>query len=84
MSDKLIEVLLCEIKQLQKDIRVINNEVVSLRIENQELKAELHALKTFFMPEPKSNAKLYTVLITTIGGAVAGLIAVINNLVTHK
>ena len=84
MSDKLIEVLLCEIKQLQKDIRVINNEVVSLRIENQELKAELHALKTFFMPETKSNAKLYTVLITTIGGAVAGLIAVINNLVTHK
>ena len=80
MSDKLIELLVCEIKGLQKEVRVIADTVVNLRLENQELKAELHQLKEFFMPSNKSSVKFYTVLVTTIGGAMAGLIAIINNL----
>jgi|DEB0MinimDraft_10_1074344.scaffolds.fasta_scaffold57459_3 regulator of replication initiation timing len=83
-EDKLIQVLLFEIRNLQKEIKQVSAEVVSLRIENQELKAELHALKNFFMPENKSNLKLYTLIVTTVGGAMAGLIAVINNMVAHK
>jgi|DEB0MinimDraft_3_1074331.scaffolds.fasta_scaffold123863_2 regulator of replication initiation timing len=80
MSDKLIELLVCEIKGLQKEVRVIADTVVNLRLENQELKAELHQLKEFFMPSNRSSVKFYTVLVTTIGGAMAGLIAIINNL----
>jgi len=80
MSDKLIELLVCEIKGLQKEVRVIADTVVNLRSENQELKAELHQLKEFFMPSNRSSVKFYTVLVTTIGGAMAGLIAIINNL----
>ena len=75
MSDKLIELLVCEIKGLQKEVRVIADTVVNLRLENQELKAELHQLKEFFMPSNRSSVKFYTVLVTTIGGAMAGLIA---------
>ena len=84
MSDKLIELLVCEIKGLQKEVRVIADTVVNLRLENQELRSELHQLKEFFMPSSKSSIKFYTVLVTTIGGAMAGLIAIINNLVAHK
>jgi regulator of replication initiation timing len=85
MNDKLIEVLLCEIKTLQRDLKVVSTEVVNLRLENQELKAELHQLKNFFMPEnSKPSFKFWTLLVTTIGGAVAGLIAIINNMVMHK
>ena len=80
MSDTLIELLVCEIKGLQKEARVIADTVVNLRLENQELKAELHQLKEFFMPSNRSSVKFYTVLVTTIGGAMAGLIAIINNL----
>jgi len=80
MSDKLIELLVCEIKGLQKEIRLISDTVVNLRLENQELKAELHQLKEFFMPSGRNSIKFYTVLVTTIGGAMAGLIAIINNL----
>ena len=80
MSDKLIELLVCEIKGLQKEVRIIADTVVNLRLENQELKAELHQLKEFFMPSNRSSVKFYTVLVTTIGGAMAGLIAIINNL----
>ena len=80
MSDKLIELLVCEIKGLQKEVRLIADTVVNLRLENQELKAELHQLKEFFMPSNRSSVKFYTVLVTTIGGAMAGLIAIINNL----
>lgn len=83
MSDKLIELLVCEIKGLQKEVRIISETVVNLRLENQELRSELHQLKEFFMPSNRNSIKFYTVLVTTIGGAMAGLIAIINNL-THK
>lgn len=84
MTEKVIEILLCELKTLQKDVRAITNEMVNIRVEHQRLRSEIGFIREHFTPKTKQGFKFYTVIVTTVGGAVAGLIAVINNMVMHK